>query len=173
MVLTEPQAKEIVTLRKTATTVVSWLAILTIGSIAFEVALLAERIGGSAAVQQVLLCIVGGTLGSSISALISAAERISHGWELSEGIKYPDPQPVDKFVARMVPFFVVRPFLGSAMGLVVYAGITGGYLIAAQNPDKATFSREGLLFLAFLGGLFAKTFMEKLRAMFDALFGKK
>jgi hypothetical protein len=115
---------------------------------------------------------VGGTLGSSLSALLSAADRISHGWEFSGGDKYPAAEPRDKFVARMVPFFIVRPFFGSAMGLLVYVGLTGGYLIVVQNAQGATFSREGLLFLAFLGGLFAKTFIEKLRAMFDTLFGK-
>jgi hypothetical protein len=31
---------------------------------------------------------------------------------------------------------------------------------------------EGLFFLSFLGELFAKTFVEKLRAMSDTLFGK-
>ena len=58
------------------------------------------------------------------------------------------------------------------MGLLVYVGITGGYVIAVQNggATENTFSREGLLFLAFLGGLFAKTFLEKLRNTFDVLF---
>lgn len=124
-----------------------------------------------AVVRGILLCVLGGTLGSAISALLSAAERISHGWEFSEGDRYPTPEPKDKFVLRMVPFFLVRPFLGSAMGLLVYAGLTSGYLIAVENAQDATFSRQGLLFFSFLGGLFAKTFIEKLRAMFDTFFG--
>ena len=41
-----------------------------------------------------------------------------------------------------------------------------------MNPGKASFSDEGLFFLSFLGGLFAKTFIEKLRDTFDTLFGK-
>ncbi len=58
------------------------------------------------------------------------------------------------------------------MGLLVYAGLTGGFLIAVLNPENASFSDEGLFFLSFLGGLFAKTFIGKLRDMFDTLFGK-
>jgi hypothetical protein len=84
----------------------------------------------------------------------------------------PEEEPKDKFVGRMVPFFLIRPFLGSAMGLLVYAGLTAGYLIAVLNPADASFSSEGLFFLSFLGGLFAKTLIEKLREMFDTLFGK-
>ena len=39
--------------------------------------------------------------------------------------------------------------------------LRGGYLIAVQKGTSAgAFSREGLLFLAFLGGLFAKPFSK-------------
>lgn len=177
MALTDAQEKEVGTLRILATIVVSWLVVLAILSIAIEVRLLCASTGECPANPVILLCIVGGTLGSCVSALISAADRISLGWELSGPVKVPPVADTngkpDRFVRGMVPFFLVRPFLGSAMGLVVYAGITGGYLIAVQNPGRAGFSREGLLFLAILVGLFAKTFIEKLRVMFDALFGKK
>ena len=166
--------RELVTLRRSARLVVSWLVLSTLGSLGLVIAFLGKgTVAGitDLATQRILLCVMGGTLGSSVAALLSAAERISHGWEFSGGDKYPAPEPKDKFVARMVPFFIVRPFLGSAMGLLVYVGLTGGYLIAVENAGDATFSRQGLLFFSFLAGLFAKTFIEKLRAMFDTLFG--
>ena len=169
MALSDDQAREAAGLKKYASATVSWLVLMVLASIASGAELLL-RVPSDA--HAIWLCVVGGTLGSSISALISAAERISHGWEFSEGDKYPAPEPKDKFVARMVPFFVIRPFLGSAMGLLVYAGLTGGYLIAVKNAKADSFSQEGLLFLSFLTGLFAKTFIEKLRKMFDTLFGK-
>ncbi len=168
MTLNDVHIREIATLRRLAGVVISCLVATTLASLGLGVVLLAQ----APAAQAIWLCVVGGTLGSSISALLSAADRISNGWEFSGGYKYPAEQPKDKFVARMVPFFIVRPFLGSAMGLLVYVGLTGGYLIAVQNTQAATFSREGLVFLSFLGGLFAKTFIEKLRVMFDTLFGK-
>jgi hypothetical protein len=166
--------REVATLRRLASLVIFWLVLVFLFSLSLVVALLAKWtvIGISdPSTQRILLCVTGGTLGSCISALLSAAERISHGWEFSKGDKYPTAEPKDKFVARMVPFFMVRPFLGSAMGLLVYAGVTGGYLIAVENAQAATFSRQGLLFFSFLAGLFAKTFIEKLRAMFDTFFG--
>jgi hypothetical protein len=172
MTVNDAQALEIATLRKLAGAVVSWLVVITLISLGVGVFLLSQSQAANPTAHSIWLCVVGGTLGSSLSALLSAADRISHGWEFSGGDKYPAAEPRDKFVARMVPFFIVRPFFGSAMGLLVYVGLTGGYLIVVQNAQGATFSREGLLFLAFLGGLFAKTFIEKLRAMFDTLFGK-
>lgn len=171
--LSEQEKKEVKTLKVLAGLVVAWLVIAALGTLAIIVALLAGWLSVATSVEALLLCIIAATTGSSISALVSAAERISNGWELSSSKKYPRPEPKDKFVARMAPFFAVRPFLGSAVGFLAYVGIVGGYLIAVKNRGKEDFSQEALLFLTFLAGLFAKTFIEKLRAMFDTLFGKK
>ena len=171
----QAQNQEIAALRRSAAVVITWLLLFTIVSLSLTVLFLAkETILGitDLSTQRIMLCVVGGTLGSAMSALVSAVERLSNGWELSGGCKLPAPEPKDKFVARMVPSFLIRPFLGSAIGLFVYAGVTSGYLIAVENPQEATFSRQALLFFAFLAGLFAKTLIEKLRAMFDAFFGR-
>ena len=168
--------QEIAALRSSARLVLAWLVLVTVVSLGLVVAFLTKvTVVGitDLTTQRILLCIMGGALGSSISALLSAAERISHGWEFSGGEKHPAPEPKDKFVGRMVPFFMIRPFLGAAMGLLIYAGITGGYLIAIENAGNATFSRPGLLFFSFLAGLFAKTFIEKLRAMFATMFSAR
>jgi hypothetical protein len=166
--------EELLALRRLASLVITWLVLLTLLSLGLTVAFLGKWVVfgiTDLSDQRIMLCIAGGTLGSSVSALVSAAERISHGWEFSLGDKYPASEPTDKFVARMLPFFIIRPFLGAAMGLLIYAGVTGGYLIAVENAQNVTFSRQALLFFSFLGGLSAKTFIEKLRGMFDTLFG--
>jgi hypothetical protein len=51
--------------------------------------------------QLALITLAGGTLGSAISCLLSACNRIANGWEFSRGEKYPRDDPADKFVARM------------------------------------------------------------------------
>lgn len=191
----ESVKQELASLRRLAAVVVAWLVASTILAMGCSVALLHKSpLFGidDWSVQRTLLCVASGMLGSCISALFSAAERIANGWELASGAKYPPPQPEapdastshakdeqadkagkkDKFVARMVAFFVVRPFLGAAMGLLIYAGVTSGYLIAVEDAASVTFSRNGLLFFSFLAGLFAKTFVEKLRVTFDTLAGK-
>ena len=58
------------------------------------------------------------------------------------------------------------------MGLLVYAGLKSGALILARQPPGESFSPEGLFFFAILGGLFAKTFLAKLKVVFKALVGQ-
>lgn len=168
----QDKKKEIRNLKIASTCVVAWLVLVIVASLAFVIALLAHVLSFGQALLPILLCVSAGTLGSAISALISVADRTSHGWELSDGTKHPKDNPKDRFVGRMVPLFIVRPFLGSAMGFVVYAGLFSGYLIAIENAKDAMFSPEALAFLSGLAGLFAKTFFEKLRSTFDELFGK-
>ncbi|MER3483695.1 MAG: hypothetical protein C4332_11635 [Meiothermus sp.] len=125
-----------------------------------------------------LFCVATGFLGSSLSALISAADRISNGWETSNGGKWPkNAKKEDRFGSRMVGWFLVRPLLGAAMGFLVYIGVVGGYLIAVvattKPPSPGDFNPYALGFLSLLGGLFAKTFLERLKDAFDTLFGKK
>lgn len=158
-----------------AVAVLLWLAMIILASVVAVTLLLGNVIKLPQGVHAVVLCVIAGVLGSAVSALVSAWERIANGWELASGIKMPTDHPKDKFLARMSAQFFLRPFLGAVMGVLVYSGITGGYLITIQieNLTATQFRPEGLLFVSLLGGVFAKTFIEKLRDMFDALFGKQ
>lgn len=170
---TEKQRHE---LRRQSRAIEANLVLWSVASAGFSVFSLFEALRqasqSSYVLWVVLLCVAAGTLGSSISALISVAERVANGWELERGEKWP---PVggkpDKFVARMIPLFLVRPLLGSAMGYLVYVGIVGGFLVAVRTATPGDFRPEGLAFLALLAGLFAKTFLEKLRDAFKTFLG--
>jgi hypothetical protein len=109
-----------------------------------------------------------------VSALISAADRLSTGWELENGKKVPeDPSRPDTFVQRMVPWFLIRPFLGAAMGLAVYLGLSTR-LIAGEGDsaiNNIIEPRLNIVFIALLAGLFAKKFLESLRKAFDSFVG--
>jgi hypothetical protein len=124
----------------------------------------------TATIQIILLCIYTGTLGSSVMALRSIIDRIAFGWELSDGSKLPKKEPPDKFVGKMLPGFLARPFLGSAAGFLVFLAVTSGYWIAISPNSSVEFIPFGLGFLAFLGGLFAKTFFIRLKGVFDKSF---
>jgi hypothetical protein len=124
----------------------------------------------TATIQIILLCIYTGTLGSSVMALRSIIDRIAFGWELSDGSKLPKKEPPDKFVGKMLPGFLARPFLGSAAGFLVFLAVTSGYWIAISPNSSVEFNPFGLGFLAFLGGLFAKTFFIRLKGVFDKSF---
>jgi mannose-6-phosphate isomerase-like protein (cupin superfamily) len=141
--------------------------------------------------RAIWVCVAAGTLGSAVSALVSAAERASLGFEFSDGAKWPrkvakrefgdgrlaplkDPEDRrEMFVARMVPSFLMRPLLGTAMGFLLYLGIFSGYLVAGEQPAPKTNTFFVLAFLAALAGITAKTFLDRLRDMFKALLGGK
>ncbi len=155
-----------------ATGVIIWLSLCLLGTLFTTVVIYIDTtFFSNLKYVPLMLCISAGTFGSSIMALLSSAERIAHGWELSKGQKLPRDVPKDKFVAKMIPQFMVRPFLGSAMGFVVYAGIVSGYLTAVKSADVGQFSQLGLIFLATLSGLFDKTLLAKLKIMFKAVIG--
>jgi hypothetical protein len=42
----------------------------------------------------------------------------------------------------MAPFFIIRPFLGAAVGFLAYVAIVGCFLIAVENTNATQFSDE-------------------------------
>jgi len=113
---------------------------------------------------------LAGLFGSCVAALRSLSERCANGWEFSDGSVWPEPPgsaKKERFNQRLGLLFLFRPFLGAAVGLLVYAGLASGVFAAAEASDV-----NSLLFWAFLSGLFAKTLVDKLLEMFKALLGK-
>lgn len=120
----------------------------------------------------VVLCIVAGIAGSAGAALLSAAERMAEGWEFSSGGQWPyKKERKERFSWRMTPLFVVRPLLGGLMGFITYVSIVGGYFLAVSSPQEAALRPAGMAFFAVLAGLFAKTFLGKLKDVFATLTG--
>lgn len=145
-----------------------WLVVLSSGAVLAVAVLLAWAPGSSggdawATARVVALSIVAGVAGSSIAALQSLLDRRSHGLELRFGRKVPPGGKPDRFSERMAPWFLARPVLGAFAGLVVYAGPG----LVGDRPDDVL----GMTFVALLAGLFAKTLIVRLKAVFDALLG--
>lgn len=175
------RAEETFELERKARRVMIYLAAMTALSLALSIALIASLPADHASrydARIVLLCVLAAILGSGTSAMVSAMNRIATGWEFSSGKKDPpDPRqraPADDtremFGGRLCAGFFVRPLLGAAMGFLIYVGLVGGGLIlkGAQATDTANALR--LAFIAFLAGLSAKSFLDKLRKVFSALF---
>lgn len=74
------------------------------------------------------------------------------------------------FGLHTVADVIVRPIVGAALGLAAFAGVAGGFLVAT-GAQAADYSPTGLLFVAFLAGLFAESFIKALSRASDALFG--
>jgi len=152
---------------------VSWyLVLLIVVCVAGGIRLFLQVVnGGAVNGLMMLLSIFAGTLGSSVSALRSVMDRRAHGWEFSTGLKYPEEQPPDKFSRGMVSSFLLRPVLGGALGWIVYVGALSGYLFPAGDPRMEGWV-EKMIFWSFLGGLFAKTLLDKLNELFKQLVGQ-
>jgi hypothetical protein len=115
---------------------------------------------------------LAGALGAAISGLVQTCDRYTAGFELPDGSGWPPSEkPLARFSERCVPFLVMRPILGAVMGLIVYAGFIGGFLISTTKAPE-TFSPQGLVFIAVLSGLFAKTFLARIRVVFKTMLGE-
>jgi hypothetical protein len=166
-------------LRLWSSVVITYLLAIVVGCVGLLIELLVvERSLVSESLRPVASAILSATMGSALSALYSLLDRRSRGWEFDNGRKWPaskDPKKQDKremFVMRMVPWFIVRPWFGTALGLVFYLGFAGGYLATTKSAVLSDANAtSAIAFVGFLVGLMAKTFIQRLRAAFEALFG--
>jgi hypothetical protein len=74
------------------------------------------------------------------------------------------------FGIYFLPFSLLFPLMGAILGFSLFAGVTGGLLLAS-GTGHPSYSSTGLLFLAFLAGFFSETFLRRLASAADALFG--
>jgi hypothetical protein len=174
--LSHRQKREIFWLKVYAWLVAIMLLILLAGSMRFIVLRLTELTPERlpATIVLVSLCVAAGLAGSIVSALISVADRYACGWELDDGTKVPKGvKKPDRFNQRMVPWFIIRPFLGAMMGLAIYLALSAGFFggTGVSSSDQGIMSGLHLTFFALLAGLFAKKFLDSLRSAFAAFVG--
>lgn len=148
----------------------SWIVIGVLSFIIIATTLfliLSDNICISTCIGTLLDSIAAGILGSTSAALLSALDRIAHGWEDSYGNKYPQDEPKDKFNIGMVTFFLFRPVFGILAGLLVYFGLQTKYV------GDGTLAIPNVIFWSLLCGLFVKSLIEKLKNLFDNFVGAK
>jgi hypothetical protein len=77
----------------------------------------------------------------------------------------------EKLTTNWAWWYVLRPFIGTALAEVVYLALRGGLLNTA-GTDNATsaISPFGVAAIAALTGLFSKQATDKLREVFETLF---
>jgi hypothetical protein len=156
--------KEKSELERSARKLTRFLAVLILVLIAVSSGLVLWTTPLQSNSAKLALAVATGTLGSAVAALLSALDRQSHGWELSDGSKYPKNEPADKFQLLMLPFFWARPLLGSVMGLLLYL---------YPWTDKLTgASGISIGFWGFVLGYLAKSFLDVIKSIFKNVFGK-
>ena len=168
-----PEARaELARLRWAATALVGWLVVASCAAGFIAVALLYAPYDIDSSAYQIVLCLTGGAFGASLVALLSVVTRVSRGWELGDGRRFPPHEPGLPFAGRLAPMYAVRPLLGAAVGILVYVLLLGLLLIVLSGEAELSFEPIGLLSVALVAGFFAPTFLERVRQTTEAFLGR-
>ncbi|MBM3775525.1 MAG: hypothetical protein FJW37_10220 [Acidobacteria bacterium] len=100
-----------------------------------------------------LLALAAGSLGAYVHAIKSLADYIGNR----------------TLTASWFWFYITRPFVGTALALVFYAVIRGGFLVGTPAETSAV-NPFGVVAISGLVGMFADKAANKLSEVFDALF---
>jgi hypothetical protein len=73
-----------------------------------------------------------------------------------------------QFVSSWMWWYLVRPFIGTALALVLYFAVRGGLITG--NAGAENLSPYGIAAIAGLAGMFSKQAADKLREVFEDLF---
>jgi len=73
-----------------------------------------------------------------------------------------------QFVSSWKWWYILRPFIGSALAMIVYFAARGG--LVAGSTGAESLSPYGIAALAGLAGMFSKQGADKLREVFENLF---
>lgn len=107
-------------------------------------------IGAEAAL--LLLVLVFGALGAYIHTVTSFVDYVGNR----------------RLTSSWTWWYFLRPFIGTALALVFYVAIRGGFF--AQEAQTGDVNPFGMAALAGLAGLFSKQATDKLKEVFDTLF---
>jgi hypothetical protein len=73
-----------------------------------------------------------------------------------------------RFRSTWTAYYIVRPVLGAGMALLLYVTARGG-LVSANAPTRYL-NFYGILSFSFLAGMFARSALQKVLAMYDVVF---
>lgn len=96
-------------------------------------------------IRYLLIALIGGTLGTSVTVLTSFATFVGQR----------------SLVASWGWWYVVRPFIGMTLGLLVYAAIRGGILKVSSDVD--VLNPFAVTALSAIAGLYSKQLVDKLK----------
>ncbi|HEY6968828.1 MAG TPA: hypothetical protein VJA94_06480 [Candidatus Angelobacter sp.] len=103
-------------------------------------------------IRYLLIVVLAGGLGSYVHAATSFADFVGNR----------------RCYASWAWWYVLRPFIGIALALMVYFAVRGGLIGASTGADAL--SPYGIGAVAGLAGMFSKQATDKLREVFETLF---
>jgi hypothetical protein len=106
-------------------------------------------------VRLILIVQSTGALGSFVQGASSLVRYLGE-WKLEQSYRW---------------WYILRPFIGSALALIFYFSIRGGFL--SVNAGAESISHFGMAATAGMVGLFSRYAVDKLREVFMTLFAVK
>ncbi|MCJ1885863.1 hypothetical protein LNN38_13495 [Pseudomonas sp. LA21] len=76
----------------------------------------------------------------------------------------------ERFMTSWIWWYVLKPFIGMIVAMLLYLFIRGGFLTVSATGDETNVNLHGLMGMAVLAGMFAKQATDKLGEVFDTLF---
>jgi hypothetical protein len=117
------------------------------------------------------ICVAASLFGSCVAAFRSCLDRRANGFEDKYGNTSPDPsQSKERFGDGMFSWFIGRPILGAAVGVLAYLGLTGQILSEGMASTLTVGPPTRLAFFTALAGLFAKTLLDLLLEVTKKIF---
>lgn len=102
--------------------------------------------------RMAILVILSGALGSTVHAATSFSKYL--GWR--------------QLYVSWIWWYLMRPFIGGMLALIVYFAIRGGLLV--NDSGAESLNLFGVIALASLSGMFSRHAIDKLGVIFTKLF---
>lgn len=123
---------------------------------------------GSEEVQLLLVVALAGGVGSTVRLL----RIIPKDYREFYGKNHKSAQEVTEgSFEQGIPFYLLRPFLGLPVAVILYLALRGGLLSA--NTSIEQINPFGMAALGGMSGLFADSAVDKLKQVFDIFVGIK
>src|SRR3989304_2280915 len=118
-------------------------------------------------IRLLLVVALAGGIGSTVRLLRVIPQDYRKYFDKHLGLVGDDEAP--GFIERGMIFYLVRPFLGPPVAVMIYLLLRGGFLGA--SVETADFNPFGISGIAGLAGLFADSSVDKLKQVFDVFLG--
>jgi len=99
-----------------------------------------------------LLVVLSGALGSTVHAATSFSKYLGQ----------------HAFYSSWIWWYLLRPFVGGMLALIVYFSIRAGILVNSNGPENINLF--GILTISALSGMFSRQAIDRLGAVFNRLF---
>jgi hypothetical protein len=100
------------------------------------------------------IVVLGGIIGAAVFSLYALSTHVSANRDFDQ---------------LWTAWYVIRPFLGGGLAVVVYAAVRAGFFAAGTGVSDV--SVVGVATISFLVGLFTDNAMSKIHSVADTLFG--